>query len=243
MVNVYVNYLTPEVAHQDERTAAGHVPSPSTFGYILGGFLVGLGTRISNGCTTGHSICGLGRLSPRSLAATVTFTGMAVVTTFAIGPARAWSSLTEFLHVSGEPVVSPLASALVTASLSMFAITRPVENVDEVESKKSFGAAISGALFAIGLALSGMTTNSKVHDFLCFSNLATMSHDPTLMAVMVSGIASSWFSYQFVKGHSVIAKGAECPVALPKGSKFGVPTNRKIDKRLIIGSTIFGVGW
>lgn len=39
----------------------------------LGGFLVGFGTRLGNGCTSGHAICGLARLSVRSLAATVTF--------------------------------------------------------------------------------------------------------------------------------------------------------------------------
>ncbi|MCQ8105183.1 YeeE/YedE family protein [Methylomonas sp. SURF-2] len=46
-----------------------------------GGFLVGFGTRIGNGCTSGHGICGLALLSPRSIAATLTFmaSGMATV--------------------------------------------------------------------------------------------------------------------------------------------------------------------
>lgn len=39
----------------------------------VAGFLVGFGTRLGNGCTSGHGICGLSRLSPRSLAATLTF--------------------------------------------------------------------------------------------------------------------------------------------------------------------------
>ncbi len=47
----------------------------------LGGFLVGVGTRMGGGCTSGHGVCGNGRLSPRSIAATLTFmaTGMAAV--------------------------------------------------------------------------------------------------------------------------------------------------------------------
>lgn len=40
---------------------------------VVGGLLVGFGTRIGSGCTSGHGICGLGRLSFRSLAATLTF--------------------------------------------------------------------------------------------------------------------------------------------------------------------------
>lgn len=48
---------------------------------IAGGLLVGFGTRLGNGCTSGHGVCGLARLSPRSIAATATFiaTGMATV--------------------------------------------------------------------------------------------------------------------------------------------------------------------
>jgi len=40
---------------------------------IFGGLLVGFGTRMGSGCTSGHGICGLGRLSPRSLVATLSF--------------------------------------------------------------------------------------------------------------------------------------------------------------------------
>ena len=50
---------------------------------IVGGFLVGLGTRIGGGCTSGHGICGISRISIRSMVATVIFifTGMLTVFT------------------------------------------------------------------------------------------------------------------------------------------------------------------
>jgi uncharacterized membrane protein YedE/YeeE len=51
-------------------------------GLILAGLLVGFGTRMGNGCTSGHGVCGLGRLSVRSLAAVVTFMATAVATTY-----------------------------------------------------------------------------------------------------------------------------------------------------------------
>lgn len=51
---------------------------------VLGGFLVGFGTRMSGGCTSGHGVCGLGRLSPRSLVATLTFVATGVATVFLV---------------------------------------------------------------------------------------------------------------------------------------------------------------
>lgn len=51
---------------------------------IAGGLLVGFGTRLGNGCTSGHGVCGLARLSPRSLAATATFIATAAMTVFAV---------------------------------------------------------------------------------------------------------------------------------------------------------------
>ena len=47
---------------------------------VIGGLLVGFGTRMGNGCTSGHGVCGLGRLSFRSLVAVMTFMVTAIVT-------------------------------------------------------------------------------------------------------------------------------------------------------------------
>jgi hypothetical protein len=51
---------------------------------LLGGFLVGIGTRIGNGCTSGHGVCGVGRLAPRSIVASIVFFALAVLTTWLI---------------------------------------------------------------------------------------------------------------------------------------------------------------
>jgi hypothetical protein len=48
----------------------------------VAGLLVGFGTRLGSGCTSGHGICGLARLSPRSAAATVTFIASGMLTVF-----------------------------------------------------------------------------------------------------------------------------------------------------------------
>lgn len=52
----------------------------STFWVVAAGLLVGFGTRLGSGCTSGHGVCGLSRFSPRSLVATLTFIGAGMVT-------------------------------------------------------------------------------------------------------------------------------------------------------------------
>ena len=47
---------------------------------IVGGTIVGFGTRLGSGCTSGHGVCGVSRLSPRSLLATALFIGSGIVT-------------------------------------------------------------------------------------------------------------------------------------------------------------------
>ena len=49
---------------------------------VAGGLLVGFGTRMGSGCTSGHGVCGLGRASPRSITATLIFIGIAMVTVY-----------------------------------------------------------------------------------------------------------------------------------------------------------------
>lgn len=51
---------------------------------LTGGLLVGFGTRLGSGCTSGHGVCGLARLSPRSFVATATFMAAAALTVFVV---------------------------------------------------------------------------------------------------------------------------------------------------------------
>lgn len=49
---------------------------------VIGGLLVGFGVKLGAGCTSGHGVCGIGRLSPRSLIATMTFMATGIVTVY-----------------------------------------------------------------------------------------------------------------------------------------------------------------
>ncbi len=94
--------LEPRVGDLDWRVAfvAGLVAAPlawalfatlpdaridASFGVlVLAGVLVGVGTRLGSGCTSGHGVCGLARLSLRSLAATVTFMAVGMATVYVL---------------------------------------------------------------------------------------------------------------------------------------------------------------
>ena len=82
-------FLAPTLWH---RLVPGGLPAPRLFvasveqllPFAVGGLLVGFGTRLANGCTSGHGICGLARRSRRSLVAVGVFMGAAALVVFAV---------------------------------------------------------------------------------------------------------------------------------------------------------------
>jgi uncharacterized membrane protein YedE/YeeE len=69
--------------------AISDTPYPAASGQpwwfaVVGGLLVGVGVKMSSGCTSGHGVCGIGRLSMRSLIATLTFMATGIVTVFVL---------------------------------------------------------------------------------------------------------------------------------------------------------------
>ena len=58
---------------------------------VIAGLLVGFGTRLGNGCTSGHGVCGISRLSKRSLVATMVFMGSAALTVLVVRALGGWS--------------------------------------------------------------------------------------------------------------------------------------------------------
>lgn len=73
--------LAPLAYRAAGGTIAFDVPV-TTGALVVGGLLVGIGTHFGNGCPSGHGICGLARLSPRSLVAVLTFMATAFVTVY-----------------------------------------------------------------------------------------------------------------------------------------------------------------
>ena len=90
-------------------------------------------------------------------------------------------------------------------------------------------ASISGLIFGFGLALAGMLNPSKVQGFLNIFGV----WDPSLAFVMGGGIIVNAIGYYFVlkRDKPLFAE------------KFAIPTNKNIDKNVLIGSAVFGIGW
>jgi uncharacterized membrane protein YedE/YeeE len=57
---------------------------PNWTAVVFGGLLVGFGVRLAGGCTSGHGVCGMARVSPRSIAATLVFMATAAIVVFAV---------------------------------------------------------------------------------------------------------------------------------------------------------------
>src|SRR6266508_4619266 len=95
--------------------------------------------------------------------------------------------------------------------------------------KSPFTAFVSGLVFAIGLAISGMTQPAKVTAFLDF----TGNWDPSLACVIAGAIMVHAVLYRAIRRRPT-------PLFAPT---FSVPTRTDIDPRLVGGAAIFGIGW
>lgn len=87
----------------------------------------------------------------------------------------------------------------------------------------------TGALFAVGLAISGMTKPSKIMGFLDLAG----HWDASLAFVMMGAIAVHFVAYRVIRRRSA-------PLF---DTKFHVPTRKDVDLRLVLGAALFGVGW
>ena len=94
---------------------------------------------------------------------------------------------------------------------------------------RHFVTYLIGLIFGTGIAISGMANPAKVLNFFDIAG----TWDPSLIFVMGGALVTTFIGYKLVFGRAA-------PIF--EGS-FGVPTNRKIDARLVGGSALFGVGW
>jgi hypothetical protein len=95
--------------------------------------------------------------------------------------------------------------------------------------KQNLTALFSGLLFGFGLSLSQMIDRDRVLGFLDI----TGDWDPTLLFVLGGAVGFTIIAFRFV-------------LRLPKpllGEKFYLPTKKDIDRPLILGAAIFGIGW
>ena len=92
-----------------------------------------------------------------------------------------------------------------------------------------FTSLLAGLVFGLGLIVSGMANPAKVLGFLDLAG----AWDPSLAFVMAGAIAVAAFAFALAKNRTVSFLGAA----------MRLPTSRDIDRRLVIGSVLFGIGW
>eukprot|EP00581_Thalassiosira_minuscula_P027973 CAMPEP_0183759938 /NCGR_PEP_ID=MMETSP0739-20130205/7409_1 /TAXON_ID=385413 /ORGANISM="Thalassiosira miniscula, Strain CCMP1093" /LENGTH=388 /DNA_ID=CAMNT_0025997805 /DNA_START=228 /DNA_END=1395 /DNA_ORIENTATION=+ len=256
-------WIVPDALHDGRTGVDSNMQIASSLGFLLGGFLVGFGTRLGNGCTTGHGICGMARLSLRSFVGVMSFmfTGILFASVLPVSNPHVREMPHEYVFekyaaTTATNAIVSVAVAIVgmfalfgmTRKFSSSAVNTTENEMDEWKNSRrkiipSIGAAI---VFASGLLVSQMTIYSKIFGFLDFSLIPKGSWDPTLVMVMGGGFLVSFLSYQWVDGYSVIrnSNALKCPLGQKDTvGKFSIPTNKIIDSKLVLGEAVFGLGW
>ena len=204
----------------------------STVGWIIGGILVGAGTKMGNGCTSGHGVCGIPRLSIRSLIAVPTFMacGIIVATLRHYFP---FLQTTDSFGAGFEGTWEILGGILAFLTLVGFIWYMMQVYKTEKSTAGKLEMPISwvvGFVFGLGLVISGMCRRSKILGFLTLDS----NWDPSLMFVMVGAIGVNIFTFQY------IINSVKQPYFAPK---LAIPANSIIDGKLIGGAALFGCGW
>mmetsp|Transcript_118479 Transcript_118479/g.342581 ORF Transcript_118479/g.342581 Transcript_118479/m.342581 type:complete len:385 (-) Transcript_118479:522-1676(-) len=203
----------------------------------VGGALVGFGTALGNGCTSGHGLTGLARLSLRSWVAVPLFMFFAMLTATLSGTADAFPAQPVAESEAPRWDMSLVWAACIIAFLLLCAAAAHVvgrtlsrEAAQKVEVAAEF---VAGVAFGCGLCVSSMVRPSKVAGFLDWRSGAW---DPSLAFVMGGGLAVTFPFWQLLE-----RKG---PSSALLGGGFGMPARTKpVDRDLVLGAMLFGIGW
>jgi len=215
-----------------------YTDSLSIIGFFISGFLVGFGTKMANGCTSGHGVCGLPRLSKRSFAAIATF----LVFGFGLGTLRYYVTFLENDFIldkkrKDEIIIPDNVTKIISIiffclSIIVFILVMIFKVIKDktYEFKEILISFLIGALFSFGLIESGM---AKRHLVILFLSIGK-DWDATLICVLGAAVGLNLITF------NLILKKMEKPIF---HSKFQLPDKTEIDAKLLIGATIFGIGW
>lgn len=209
---------------------------------IVAGALVGAGSSIGCGCTSGHGVSGIGRLSTRSIVATCVFMACGAATVAAFGTVGELhvSEATRTLNMLARApeakmiLYGKIVAAGVAIQAALYALAKREGGgiTDVVKKLELASEGFIGFFFGLGLVVSGMTNPAKVAGFLAFTSKA---FDPSLAFVMggaLTVVIASTYAAKKVFG-----------ILRPSMAREFTTQAKYIDKELIIGSAMFGAGW
>jgi len=199
---------------------------PPSMRLALSGLAVGLGVSFGNGCTSGHGLCGLSRLSLRSLAAVPTFMAMAIMAATTLSG----TSFGGFLPVSSTPdavitLSKQLGLALAAAAVPLALLPR------KSTAHEAYAGLWTGTCFAVGLSIGGMVRPSVVT-----AALSPAKVDLTLWVLFVTALVVTFGFYRVAAHVLNIPEASAIPTA--KGGAQLRP-----DAKLLTGASLFGLGW
>ncbi|CAE6458871.1 unnamed protein product [Rhizoctonia solani] len=214
-------------------------------GMALAGFLVGMGSKLSNGCTSGHMLCGVSRLAPRSLAATLTFFPVSVLVHLLVGRLSPFS----LNLVPEQPVGQPSWQLVLFLQIPILVYRYAAAFINGLVGERCARRLVSFVTsfhFALGLIVTGMLRPSKILNFLCLTPTAAKNGtwDPSLAMIILAGILPQVLVWVTSLDSHVRREGTRPAFA----DKWSIPIpgrdwRKGIDARLFIGAALFGVGW
>lgn len=198
---------------------------------IAAALITGFGTRLANGCTSGHGLCGLSRLSPRSLVAVLSFMGSGALTAYitrntAVAELLKGSTADQSISNVQYDVTmterimfwlpTALSFAVSSAAFSYLYHGKYKAHKESLQKKEKeeglkhsqmdrlthhLATYTCSMLFGLGLGISGMTNPERVVRFLDFAGSA--GFDPTLMGVMGCGVLLNLAAFSYFKSKEV----------------------------------------
>lgn len=202
---------------------------------VVAAVLVGFGTKKGNGCTSGHGVCGISAFRNRSIVATCLFMTAAMVTAMAADTSH---YLPYFINEVDVETSGAIIGICMAASLGCAVLSHTISSQEFSKpwmSNPTFSLIFTvsqeivyGISFGLATGVSNMT---KLSATIAFLDLRYWN--PALAFVMCGAIAvtTTSFFFTFKRDRPLL------------DTKFYHPTMIEIDKNLVIGSTIFGVGW
>jgi uncharacterized membrane protein YedE/YeeE len=201
----------------------------SIIGFIIAGFLVGFGAKMANGCTSGHGVCGLPRLSKRSFVAIGLFMifGILMATIRYYIPFLRPSSYA--FNVWETPVINigVLVLSIVGFCANLWNVYKSGIKDKVRDILVSFGI---GCLFAFGLMESGMLQRHVVVEFLILGKVWNYQ----LAFVLGTAVGINLLTFNYILKKTTRPRFKE---------NFDLPTKTEVDNKLCVGSAIFGLGW
>lgn len=202
---------------------------------FLGFFILAFGVRMAQGCTSGHGINGLARLSKRSFIAVILFFSFAVITAtkFKTLPIHKTDTINKNIYI-------PLIAVLGWVYYS-FSKTKNKDENKTINFYNIVAIILSAGLFSGGLYYSGMYEFSVVKNFL---NLKNPNWNYGLLIVFMTAVGVSFIGYRAIgMMDKPFTKTCEQTYIKDEECKFMLPKRNTITKKLIIGSILFGIGW